>query len=86
MLHYEYWILTGTPLRYHVAALCCGGPVFLNLQVWPLHMLQKLIDGMGAGVSQLIALNLDLGGSLAGQPASSPTPSSPVRVFHHCPY
>ena len=63
LLHYEYWILTRTPLGYPVVALCCGDPVTLNLQDWPLHILQQLIDGMDVRVGQLRALDLVLVGS-----------------------
>ena len=61
LLHYEYWILTRTPLGYPVVALCCGDPVTLNLQDWPLHILQQFINGINVGVSQLKALDLGLG-------------------------
>jgi len=60
-------ILTGTPLcdnnSYPAVALCHGDPAALDLQDWPLHMLQHLTDGVDFGVSQLKAPGLDLGGS-----------------------
>jgi hypothetical protein len=31
LLHHQYWILTGTPLRYPVVALCLKDPVVLDL-------------------------------------------------------
>jgi len=37
LLHYQYWILSGTPLGYPVVALCCGDPAALHLQGWALH-------------------------------------------------
>ena len=54
--HYQYWILTGTSLRYPVVALCHGDPAALDLQERPLHMLQQFIDGTDVGVGQLKAL------------------------------
>lgn len=35
LLHYQYWVFTGTSLRYPVVALCCGDPVTLDLQDLP---------------------------------------------------
>ena len=35
----------------------------LDLQDWPLHMLQQLIDGVDVGVDQLKSLDLGLGSS-----------------------
>lgn len=48
-----YWNLTRTPLRYVVAL--CHGDVTLQLA--------QIIDGVDAGVGQLRALDLVLGGS-----------------------
>jgi len=55
---YQYWIVTGAPLRYPVFALCHGGPSALDLQDWPFHTLQQIIDGVDIGVGQLKALDL----------------------------
>lgn len=57
LLHHQYGTLTGTPLRYH------GVPEALNLQGWPLHKFQQIIDGADVGVRQLKVLDLGLGGS-----------------------
>ena len=46
-------ILTGIPLRYPVVALCHGDYVALDLQGWPLHMLQQCIDGVDVGLAKL---------------------------------
>ena len=35
LLHYQYWILLGIPLR--VVALCHGDPAALDLEDWPFH-------------------------------------------------
>ena len=59
LLHYQYWILTRTPLRYSVPWRSCS----LVLQVWSLHVLQQFIDEVGVGVGQLKALDLGLSGS-----------------------
>ena len=59
----QYWIVTGTPLRYPVVALCHGDPVALDLQGWLLRMLQQFIDGVDVGVGQQEVLDLGLGGS-----------------------
>ena len=39
LLHYQYWILTGTPLGYPVVALCHGDPAALDLQGQSLYAL-----------------------------------------------
>ena len=72
LLHYLYWILTGTPLGYFAVALCHGGPAALILQDQPLHMLQRAIDAVDDGVEQLRAPDLGLGGSWGIPPASFP--------------
>lgn len=51
------------PLRYPIIALCNGDPLALDLQEWLLHKLQQFTDGVDAGVGQLKALILGLGGS-----------------------
>lgn len=33
LLHYQYWILTVTPLVYPVIALCHGDPIVLDASV-----------------------------------------------------
>lgn len=50
LVHYKYWTLTGTLLRYPVVALCHGDPAALDLQDPPLHLPQQLIDGVDVGV------------------------------------
>ena len=50
------WILTRTPPKYSVVALCHGDPASLDQQDWPFHMLQQIIDGVDFGVGQLRAL------------------------------
>jgi len=52
-LHYLYWFLIGTPIRYPVVALCHGDPATLDLQDWPFHMPQKIIDGIDIRMGQL---------------------------------
>lgn len=44
MLHFWYCAFPRTPLVYPVVALCHRDPVALDLQVWPLHTLQRFID------------------------------------------
>ena len=41
-----------------IAVPCCGDPTVLDLRNCPLHMLQKLLDGVRIGVSQPIGLDL----------------------------
>ena len=75
LLHYQYWILSGTHLGYSLVAL---GHAALDLQDWPFYVLQQLTDGVDVGLGQLKALDLSLGGSRVGQPTSSPAPTPPV--------
>ena len=56
-------MLTRTPLRYPVVALCHRDLTALAMQNWPLHVLQQFISGADVGVGQLKALDLGLGGS-----------------------
>ena len=70
---YEYWMLSRTPLRCPVVALCHGDPAALTLHIQPSHVLQQFIDGVKVGVTQLNSMDLSLrGGGWVGQPASSP--------------
>ena len=58
MLHYQYWNLTRTPLRYPVVVLSHhGGPVVFS---WPLHVFQQFINAVDVGVGQFKALVLVL--------------------------
>lgn len=41
--YHQYWILTGVPPSYPVAALCHGDPAALDLQDWPFHALQQIM-------------------------------------------
>jgi hypothetical protein len=54
-------ILSGTPLLCPVVALCHGHSAALDLQGWPLHKLQQIIDGVDVGVGPPKALDLGLG-------------------------
>ena len=72
LLHYQYWVLTGTFLDYPVVALCHGDPSTLNLHGQHLHMLQQFTVGVDIEVGQLKGLGRSLGGSQVGQPARSP--------------
>jgi hypothetical protein len=56
-------ILTGTPLRYPVVALCHRDPAALDLQDWPFHVFQQFIDGVDVGVDQLKSTGSGPGGS-----------------------
>ena len=57
LLSYQYQTITRTPLRYPVVALCHGDPAALDLQDWPLHMLQQFIDEVDVEVGQFKALD-----------------------------
>ena len=48
---------------YFFFSLCHGNPAALDLQVWPLSLLQEFIDGVEVALSQLRVLDLGLGGS-----------------------
>lgn len=48
LLHYQYWMLTRTTLRYPVA-LCHADLAPLDQQDWPLHKLQQSIVGVSPG-------------------------------------
>lgn len=63
VLHHQYWVLTRSPFRFPVVALCHGDPEVQNLQDLPLHTFQQFTDGADIGVSQLKALDLSLSGS-----------------------
>ena len=63
LLHYLYWIFTGTSLGYPVIGLCHRDPTTLNMQNWSLHTFQPFIDGIIIGLGQLKALNLGMCGS-----------------------
>ena len=63
LLCYQYSVLTGTPLRYPVVALCHGDPAALDELDQSCHVLQQFIDEVDAEVGQLKALDLSLGGS-----------------------
>jgi hypothetical protein len=76
LLHYQYWIFTGTPLGYPAVALCHGDPAAFVLQDQPLHVLEQFIHGVDVGVGQPKPLDLGLGGSWVGQPSS-------CSVLHH---
>lgn len=41
-------------------APCHGDPAALDLQDWPLHVLQQFIDGLDVGLGQLKPLELGL--------------------------
>lgn len=69
--------LMGTPPGYPAVMLCYEHPTVLSLQVWPLHVLQQIIDEVDVRMGHLIALVLCLGGSRVGQTASSPPFSPP---------
>ena len=59
------------PSQTSCIALCHGDPVLLDLEEWPLHVLQHFLDGVDVGMGQLKALDLGL---IAGQPTvNSPT-------------
>jgi hypothetical protein len=48
-----YTISPGSSLRllgYPIVALCHGDPAALDLQNWPLHTLQQLIDEVDVGI------------------------------------
>jgi hypothetical protein len=73
LIHYQYWILTRTPLRYPVVALGHGDPAALDLQAWSLPALLCVVHRWGRCWSGPIkALDLGLGGSWVGHAASSP--------------
>ena len=62
--------------------MCCRDPEAVVLHDSLFHVLQKLIDAVDVGMGQLKALDLGLGDSWVGQPASSPV-FKPLRL--HCP-
>jgi len=53
LLHYQYMILTGTPLRYPVVVPCYGEPSAMDLQNWPLYVIQQFVDELHVGLGQL---------------------------------
>jgi hypothetical protein len=55
-----HWCFT---LGYPVVALYHDDHAALGQQDWPFQILQQFIDGVDAGVGQLIALDLGQGGS-----------------------
>lgn len=40
-------------LEILVVALCCGDPSVLDLQDWPLRLLQQIVGGINVEVGQL---------------------------------
>lgn len=64
---------------------CHGDSAALELQDWPLHMLEQFTDGVDGGVGQLAVQILELVVARAGQSASSPPPSTPGRALPPCP-
>lgn len=52
LLLYQYWLLTGTPLRHPVVALCCGDPAALDVQD------PQFADGVDTGwVASVLSLH-----------------------------
>lgn len=70
LLHYRYWAITGTPLGISCYILCPGDPLALELQVLPLHVLQRIIEGVDVVAGQLITLGSGPGWLRIGQPTS----------------
>ena len=68
-----------TPPGYPVVALCHGDPAALEQQDWTFHVSQPFFSDIDFGVGHLRAVNLDLGGSRAGQTVLTPSPPYP----HH---
>lgn len=85
LLHYLYWIFTGTSLGYPVIGLCHRDPTTLNMQNWSLHTFQPFIDGIIIGLGQLKALNLGMCGSWVGQSVSFSAPTPPEQTLQHSP-
>lgn len=87
------WAVIGAPLGYPVVVLWHGHPAVLDLLAHPLPMLQQFIGSRNVGVGQFIALVLDLGASLVGQPMGvsgtmlviTTQVSSPVLLWPACP-
>ena len=77
LLHHQYWILAGTPLRCPLVVLSHGDPAALVLQCLPLHTLPHFIDGIDTGVEQFKALDLGPGHSCVSQSNTSPVPTPP---------
>lgn len=73
------WALTGVRLGYPVVVLWHGRPAVLDLLAHPFPMLQQFIGSRNVEVGQFIALLLDLGASLVGQPWGSVEPCSLSR-------
>ena len=63
---YRCWALTRVSLGYCVVTLSWGDPAALGLQIRSLHMLQKILDGMDDGASQVLSLCLGLGSCRVG--------------------
>jgi len=61
--------------------LCHGNPTALDLQDQSFQALQQSIDEVDVEVGQLKAMNLELGGSLLGQPANSSAPEPPGQAL-----
>lgn len=79
--HYQYWMPTGSFLRYPVVALCHGDPAAFLLQDQPLLTLQQFTGDADAGLGQLKALD----GSRAGQPTCPlPDPTRASSPTHCC--
>ena len=62
LLHHQYWVHTGVPLRHPVVAPYHKDLTALGLQDRPFHVLQQFTDGVDVKVRQLRALDLRLGG------------------------
>lgn len=60
-------------------------PAALNLQIWPLYVLQQIMDWVGSGIDQVTVLVLVLGGNWVCELTSSPSSLPPERVLQYCP-
>lgn len=78
-------LLTGTPFGYPVVVLCQWRSCSFFRCDQLRHVLQQFIDNMYVSVRQLKTLDLDLGVSWVGQPASSPKPKLPGPALSLCP-
>jgi hypothetical protein len=67
-----------------LVALCHGDPAALMNRTSP-FLVQQFTDEVDAGVGQLKALDLGLGGSWVSQPTSSPTSAPPGQPLQHAP-
>lgn len=85
LLHYQYWILTGTPLGYPAVSLCHEDTTALDLMEQPCHSLWQFIDEVDVGGGQSKALDMALGGSWVGQSSNSPADTPPGQLFSMSP-